>query len=130
MNKSRQEWKVGVFVTVSLVLAAALIGLGLGGEADVTPYLLTRYFGLGPFSTLYGFTWTAYAVAGAVGPVMMGRVFDATGSYQIVWIGSILLSVVACAMCVPINEREERKPQLLAYLLWDWFDGGLFEFWK
>jgi len=63
------------------LLAAALIGLGLGGEADVTPYLLTRYFGLRSFSTLYGFTWTAFALAGAAGPVMMGRVFDATGSY-------------------------------------------------
>jgi mono/diheme cytochrome c family protein len=31
---------------------------------------------------------------------------------------------------VPVNEREERKPQLLVYLLWDWFDGGLFDFWK
>jgi mono/diheme cytochrome c family protein len=31
---------------------------------------------------------------------------------------------------VPLNERQARKPQLLAYLLWDWFDGGLFEFWK
>ena len=31
---------------------------------------------------------------------------------------------------VPMNEREERKPQMLAYFLWDWFDGGLFEFWK
>jgi MFS family permease len=63
------------------LLAAGLIGLGLGGEADVTPYLLTRYFGLRSFSTLYGFTWTAYAVAGAMGPIVMGRVFDATGSY-------------------------------------------------
>ena len=63
------------------LLAAGLIGLGLGGEADVTPYLLTRYFGLRAFSTLYGLTWTAYAVAGAVGPVMMGRVYDATGAY-------------------------------------------------
>ena len=61
--------------------AAALIGLGLGAEADVTPYLLTRYFGLRSFSTLYGFTWTAYAFAGAIGPVLMGRAFDATGSY-------------------------------------------------
>jgi cyanate permease len=43
--------------------------------------LLTRYFGLRSFSTLYGFTWTAYAFAGAVGPVLMGRAFDATGSY-------------------------------------------------
>jgi mono/diheme cytochrome c family protein len=31
---------------------------------------------------------------------------------------------------VPLNERESRKPQLLAYVLWDWFDGGLFDFWK
>src|SRR5580693_2803968 len=35
-------------------LAAALIGIGAGGEAAITPYLLTRYFGLRAFSTLYG----------------------------------------------------------------------------
>ncbi len=63
------------------VAAAAMIGFGLGGEADITPYLLTRYFGLRSFSTLYGFTWTAYATAGAIGPVVMGRAFDLTGSY-------------------------------------------------
>ena len=61
--------------------AAVLIGLGVGAEADLTPYLLTRYFGLRAFSTLYGFTWTAYAIAGAIGPVWMGKAFDATGSY-------------------------------------------------
>jgi MFS family permease len=62
-------------------LAAALIGVGAGGEAAITPYLLTRYFGLRAFSTLYGLTWTFYAAAGAVGPVILGRAFDATGSY-------------------------------------------------
>jgi hypothetical protein len=31
---------------------------------------------------------------------------------------------------VPINERQERKPELLMYVLWDWFDGGLFQFWR
>ena len=35
----------------------------------------------------------------------------------------VLLSV---GVRVPLNEREDRKPQLLTYLLWDWFDGGLF----
>lgn len=72
--------------------AAALIGLGLGGEADITPYLLTRYFGLRSFSTLYGFSWTAYAVAGAIGPVMMGRAFDLSGSY------TALLTVLAAGV--------------------------------
>jgi mono/diheme cytochrome c family protein len=39
----------------------------------------------------------------------------------------ILISVGAR---IPVNEREERKPQFLTYFLWDWFDGGLFQFWK
>lgn len=76
---------------IAAVSAAALIGLGLGAEADITPYLLTRYFGLRSFSTLYGFTWTAYAIAGAIGPVVMGRAFDLTGSYE------TFLLILACA---------------------------------
>lgn len=62
-------------------ISAALIGIGAGGEAAITPYLLTRYFGLRGFSTLYGLTWTFYAAAGASGPVILGRAYDSTGSY-------------------------------------------------
>jgi MFS family permease len=62
-------------------LAAVLIGIGAGGEAAITPYLLTRYFGLRAFSTLYGITWTFYAASAAIGPVILGRAFDSTGSY-------------------------------------------------
>jgi MFS family permease len=75
-------------------LAAVLIGVGAGGEAAITPYLLTRYFGLRAFSTLYGLTWTFYAAAGAIGPVILGRAFDATGSY------SSLLILLAAALGV------------------------------
>ena len=63
------------------VVAAALIGFGMGAEADVTPYILSRYLGLRSVAMLYCLTWTAYAIAGAVGPILMGRAFDATGSY-------------------------------------------------
>jgi hypothetical protein len=31
---------------------------------------------------------------------------------------------------IPLTERQDRKPQVLTYFLWDWFDGGLFQFWK
>ena len=64
------------------VLGASLIGIGMGGEADVTPWLLAKYFGLRSFATLYALTWTVYAIAGAIGPVVMGKAFDATGSYE------------------------------------------------
>ncbi len=96
------------------VVAASLIGIGMGGEADVTPYLLSRYFGLGSFSTLYGFTWTAYAVAGALGPVLMGRAFDFTGSYTVFLIGlSGLMLLAACMMLLlPGYSRTMTEPSL------------------
>jgi len=74
--------------------AAALIGIGAGGEAAITPYLLTRYFGIRAFSTLYGITWTFYAAAGATGPILLGRAFDSTGSY------ASLLTLLAAALAV------------------------------
>jgi predicted MFS family arabinose efflux permease len=85
------------------VIAAALIGIGMGGEADVTPYLLTKYFGLRSFSTLYGFTWTAYAIAGALGPVIMGKAFDATGSYStlLVYLGVSTLIAALLMLFLP-----------------------------
>jgi len=30
---------------------------------------------------------------------------------------------------IPVNEREGRHPQVIFYVLWDWFDGGLFGGW-
>jgi cyanate permease len=60
----------------------------------MTPYLLTRYFGVRAFSTLYGLTWTFYAAAGAIGPVILGRAFDATGSY------ASLLILLAAALAL------------------------------
>jgi cyanate permease len=79
-------------------LAAALIGVGAGGEADITPYLLTRYFGLRAFSTLYGLTWTFYAIAGAIGPVILGRAFDSTGSYAALLVALALATALAAVM--------------------------------
>jgi MFS family permease len=83
--------------------ASALIGFGMGGEGDVTPYLLSRYFGVRALSTLYGFTWTAYAIAGAVGPIIMGRAFDATGSYSalLVQLGVATLAAASLLLFLP-----------------------------
>jgi predicted MFS family arabinose efflux permease len=78
--------------------SAALIGFGMGGEGDVTPYLLSRYFGLRSFSTLYGFTWTAYAIAGAVGPIVMGRAFDVSGSYRTLLLQLAVATLAAAAL--------------------------------
>lgn len=77
------------------ISSAILVGNGMGAESDVTPYLLTRYFGLKRFGALYGYTWCVYAVAGAAGPVVMGSVFDYTGSYRAVLLVSIAMVIAA-----------------------------------
>jgi MFS family permease len=61
--------------------AAFIAGLGAGCELDLIPYMLRRYFGLRSFSTLYGLVYTFFAVAGAVAPLVVGHIYDATGSY-------------------------------------------------
>ncbi len=80
------------------ILGAACIGVGMGGEADITPYLLSKYFGLRSFSTLYGFSWTAYAAAAAIGPVIMGKAFDLTGSYRTLLVDLALSTLIAAAL--------------------------------
>jgi MFS family permease len=64
------------------LIAAALIGFSMGSEGDITPYLLSRYFGIKRLSTLYALTWTAYAIGGATGPLVVGCIFDSLGSYR------------------------------------------------
>lgn len=92
---------------ISALPAVILIGIGLGGEADITPYLLTRYFGLRSFSALYGLTWTFYAMAGAIGPLIFGRVFDLTGSYATLL--QVAGAVAALSGCLMLGMRSYRN---------------------
>jgi len=62
-------------------VAAGLIGLGMGAEADLMPYLISRYFPMDSFSEIYGYSFTAYATAAAFGPLLMGWSFDQFHSY-------------------------------------------------
>jgi predicted MFS family arabinose efflux permease len=95
------------------VLGAALIGLGMGGEADVTPYLLSRYFGLRAFSVLYGLTWTFYAVAGAIGPVLMGKAFDLTGSYEALLVKLSLGTLAVATLMLFLPRYPGTAPQMV-----------------
>lgn len=60
---------------------AFLVGLGLGAEIDLIPYLTSRYFGLLDFGKVYSSVFAVFALAGALGPLIMGAAFDRTRSY-------------------------------------------------
>ena len=65
-----------------LFVAALFVGLGLGSELDLIAYLTSRYFGLRAFGRVYSSAFAVFALAGALGPLIMGAGFDFTGSYR------------------------------------------------
>jgi predicted MFS family arabinose efflux permease len=84
-----------------VLIGAAVLGAGLGSEADVVPYLLAHYFGRKHFSVLYGLTWTAYAIGGATGPVAIGHWYDRAGFYEprfIVYLACVGFAAVAISL--------------------------------
>jgi MFS family permease len=100
------------------MIAASLIGFSTGGEADITPYLIGRYFGLRRLSTLYAFTWTSYSVGSAIGPLIVGRLFDSLGSYRPATIQLLSLpTFVPCVLMFLLPRYADRvdshKPTLL-----------------
>lgn len=72
----------GVTGTVAFI-AAFLVGLGMGAEGDIIAYLISRYFGLRAFGEIYGYAFGAFTLGGVFGPLLMGKGFDATGSYNL-----------------------------------------------
>ena len=94
------------------LVAATLMGIGAGGEFDIAPYLLGRYFGLRSIGTLYGCLWLAIGSAGAAGPVLLGRAYDRTGNYDsvIVTLAAVTVASALLMLTLPTAMRETTRP--------------------
>jgi MFS family permease len=86
-------------------LFAAVLGLTWLGTVPLTNSLVGQIFGVKYLSTLFSISFLGHQVGAFLGAWAGGAVFDAAGSYQAVWLAAIALSVVAAALCVPIDER-------------------------
>lgn len=77
-------------------------GAGAGGVMGVTQYWISRYFGLRSFSVIYGSVeMCAILVAVAGGPLLLGALFDSTGSYALgfrVMEAALLISTVSISL--------------------------------
>jgi len=78
--------------------AAALFGIGLGGDYMILPLVTAEVFGIEILGRLMGIILAGGGVAEAVSPWLIGRLRDATGSYVngcFVLIGLALLGAAA-----------------------------------
>ena len=90
---------------------AFLVGLGLGAEVDLMPYLTSRYFGLVDFGKVYGSLFAAFAIAGALGPLIMGAGFDRTRSYSGPLGGFLVATVLGAILIGRLGAYRFRPPQ-------------------
>ena len=74
------------------------MGLGQGAEFDILPYAISRYFGLRAFGEIYGYTFAAVTLGAAIGPLVMGVSFDATGSYSLALISFAVATFTAAGL--------------------------------
>jgi MFS family permease len=89
-------------------LFAAVLGLTWLGTVPLTNSLVGQIFGVKFLSTLFSIAFLGHQLGAFIGAWAGGAVFDATGSYNLVWFIAVGLSVVAAALCIPINERALR----------------------
>jgi OFA family oxalate/formate antiporter-like MFS transporter len=87
-----------------LVGMALLIGALYGANLSIFPALTASHFGIKTLGTNYGVMFTAYGIGGIFGALVAGRIFDATGSFQIAFYVAAGLCIVA-AMLAPFAGR-------------------------
>jgi len=97
-----------LLVPVSEITAyafAAAMGLLWLSTVPLTSGLVAQIFGPRYMATLFGIVFFSHQVGGFLGVWLGGRLFDATGSYDMVWWISIGLGVFAAIVHWPIDER-------------------------
>jgi OFA family oxalate/formate antiporter-like MFS transporter len=64
-----------------LYFAAVSGGLSFGGYLALSPAFTADVWGVGNFGAVYGAMFTAWGVAGLLGPFLSARMYDLTGTY-------------------------------------------------
>lgn len=93
---------VSVQSPVAIFVASVWVGLNFGGNFALFPSATSDYFGSKNFGVNYGWIFTAYGVAGVLGPVVGGVLFDATGQYTTAFVFAGILCFVAAASAVVV----------------------------
>jgi MFS family permease len=108
-----------VFITFGMVygfiVVAALIGFNYGGSFALFPAITADYFGNRKVGSNYGWIFTAYGVAGLVGPLLAGYFKDsAQGAIEpAVWMTPFVVAGAVCllgAVIMTFTTRPQRVP--------------------
>jgi OFA family oxalate/formate antiporter-like MFS transporter len=85
-------------LATGLIIGASFVGFNYGGIFALFPAITADYFGNKEVGRNYGWVFTAYGVAGILGPLLAGHFKDAAamGDSPKVWMTPFLIAGVSC----------------------------------
>lgn len=89
-----------------MALAAASAGFNYGALLSLFPSTTFDYYGTKNGGVNYGLVFTAWGVGGLFGPLLAGRVIDATGSYDMAYTISAILCLAAAGLSLITKAPE------------------------
>ncbi len=96
----------------SVYLFSAVMGLLWLSTIPPTNAVLAQMFGIQHMSMLSGFVFLSHQIGSFLGVWLGGRLYDASGSYDIVWWLAVGLGVMAALVNLPVREEPILRPSL------------------
>ena len=95
------------------IFAAVMGGLWLS-TVPLTNAVVAQMFGVRHFSMLSGFIFLSHQFGSFLGAWLGGKLYDATGSYDVVWGIAVALGVFAALINLPVRETAIHRPAMAA----------------
>jgi predicted MFS family arabinose efflux permease len=98
----------------SVYVFSAVMGLLWLSTVPATNAVVAQIFGVQYMSMLGGFIFLSHQIGSFLGAWLGGRLYDATGSYDIVWWIAVALGVFAALINLPVRETAIHRPAVAA----------------
>jgi len=90
---------------VTAIIFGASMGLVWLATVPLTSGIVAQIFGTRHFSMLFGVVFMSHQIGGFSGAWLGGLIYDATGSYDLMWGVSVALGLASAALHWPIKDQ-------------------------
>ena len=89
---------------------AVIFGLGYGGFTALMSPMPAELFGLRSHGVILGFIMFGAEIGEAAGPVIAGRIFDITSSYQVAFLIATAVAISGTIMTLLVKPIHREGP--------------------
>lgn len=97
---------------MSVYIFSAVMGFLWLSTVPPTNAIVAQIFGVQHMSMLGGFVFFSHQIGSFLGVWLGGKLYDSSGSYDIVWWLAVALGVMAALVNLPVREQAISRPEM------------------